>query len=69
MNSQKKIFSVSSLNPLELQKCILPLRRVFGTKLRRYKIMVRSKINNILTAVLIVSFKMFTIVYLYKRSC
>ena len=61
VNTQKKMFSVSSLNPTELQKGTRPLRRVSGTKLRRY--MVRSKINNILTAVLIFSFQMFPIVY------
>ena len=61
MNTKKKIFSVSSLNLLALQKGILPLRRVSRKNVRRY--MVRSKINNILTAVLIFSFQVFTIVY------
>ena len=51
MNTQKKIFSVSSQNPLELHKGILPLRMASERKLRCY--MVRTKINNILTAVLI----------------
>ena len=62
MNTQKKILYVSSMKPVGLQKSILPLRRVSGTKLRHY--MVRSKINNILTAVLIFYFQIFTIVYI-----